>query len=169
MSEISDIFYDRFNIDEAVHVIYRKLAKERDLSIIQLEDESSLSKKSMKDIDPINFPFSTMKDVFIWSACLGFRSGKRKPITGKRKLIFRWAQLNPQTDIPLLKAIAIADSGDVQVLLNQKEIVTIAEEYANAGIYELRESVLGERDLPLWNLVSMLNQYANHLQKQLEE
>ena len=97
-----------------------------------------------------------MKDVFIWSACLGFRSGRRKPITGKRKMIFRWAQLSPQTDIPLLKAIAIADSGDVQVLLNQNEIVNIAEEYANAGIYELRDSVLEGRDLPLWNLIELL-------------
>lgn len=155
MSEAST-FVDRFNIDETVHVLYRKLAKERDLSNVQVEEESGTLKKPMKDIDPINFPFSTMKDVFIWSACLGFRSGRRKPITGKRKMIFRWAQLSPQTDIPLLKAIAIADSGDVQVLLNQNEIVNIAEEYANAGIYELRDSVLEGRDLPLWNLIELL-------------
>lgn len=155
MTEIST-FIDRFNIDDTVHALYRKLAKERDLSNVQVEDESSVSKKSMKDIDPINFPFSTMKDVFIWSACLGFRSGRRKPITGKRKMIFRWAQLSPQTDIPLLKAIAIANSDNVQVLLNQNEIVTIAEEYANAGIYELRDSVLEGKDLPLWNLIELL-------------
>ena len=39
MSEAST-FVDRFNIDETVHVLYRKLAKERDLSNVQVEEES---------------------------------------------------------------------------------------------------------------------------------
>lgn len=148
---------DGFVIDEAIHEVYRKLTKERDLSATQIDDESRAAKKSTKDIDPVSFPFSTMKDVFIWAACLGFKSGRRKPIIGKRKLIFRWAQLNQQTDIYILKAISIADTGNAQVLLNQNDIVTIAEEYANAGIYELRESVLEGKDSPLWNLVSLLS------------
>jgi len=57
----------------------------------------------------------------------------------------------------MLKALAIADSGDVDVLLSQDEILIIAEEYANVGIHELRASVLDEYGRPLWNLVSLLN------------
>ncbi len=157
MSEIPPL-REGFVIDESVHEVYRKLAKDKDSVATQLDDESSASRKSTRDIDPVSIPFSTMKDVFIWAACIGFQSGRRKPITGKRRLIFRWAQCTPQVDVPILKAIAIAESSDVSVLLNTNEIMTIAEEYANAGIYELRDSVLEGKDLPLWNLVDVIFQ-----------
>lgn len=127
---------DTVVIDESVHDIYRQLTEGN---------------------DPVSVPFRTMKDVFMWAACLGRRLGERRPLTGKRVTIFRWAQFTPQTDIHLLKALAIADSGDVSVLLNQDEILTVVEEYANAGIYEVESSVLDEYGQPLWNLVALLN------------
>lgn len=127
---------DTVAIAEAVHEIYRQLTEGN---------------------DPVSVPFRTMKDVFMWAACLGYRRGERRPLTGKRVTIFRWAQFTPQIDVPILKALAIADSGDINVLLNQDEILTIAEEYANAGIHELRVSVLEEYGQPLWNLVAMLS------------
>jgi len=126
---------DAVAVDEAIHEIYRQLTEGN---------------------DPVSVPFRTMKDVFMWAACLGYRHGERRPLTGKRVTIFRWAQFTPQVDVPLLKALAIADSGDVNVLLSEDEILTIAEEYANAGIHELRASVLGEYGQPLWNLVGLL-------------
>jgi dnd system-associated protein 4 len=127
---------DTVAIDEAVHEVYQKLTEGN---------------------DPVDAPFRTMKDVFMWAASLGYQRGERRPLTGKRVTIFRWAQFLPQTDIPLLKALAIADSGDVNVLLKQDDILTIAEEYANAGIHELQTSVLDEFGQPLWNLVGLLN------------
>jgi dnd system-associated protein 4 len=127
---------DTVAIDEAVHEIYKQLTEGG---------------------DPVSVPFRTMKDVFMWAACLGYRRGERRPLTGKRVTIFRWAQFAPQVDIPLLKALAIADSGDVNVLLSQDEILAIAEEYANAGIHELRASILDEYGQPLWNLVGTLS------------
>ena len=105
--------------------------------------------------DPVNAPFRTMKDVFMWAACLGYQMDERLPLTGKRVTIFRWAQFTPQTDVPLLKALAIADSGGVDVLLSQEEILAIAEEYANAGIHQLRSDMLDEYGQALWNLVGM--------------
>ncbi len=125
---------DTVAIDEAVHEVYQKLTEGN---------------------DPVDVPFRTMKDVFMWAASLGYQRGERRPLTGKRVTIFRWAQFSPQTDIPLLKALAIADSGDVNVLLKQDDILTIAEEYANAGIHELRTRVLDEFGQPLWNLVEL--------------
>jgi len=127
---------DTVVIDEAVHEIYKQLTEGN---------------------DPANVPFRTMKDVFMWAACLGYRRGERRPLTGKRVTIFRWAQFSPQIDIPILKALAIADTGDINVLLNQDEVLTIAEEYANAGIHELRAGVLDQYGQPLWNLVAMLS------------
>ena len=127
---------DTVSIDESVHDIYKQLTEGG---------------------DPVCVPFRTMKDVFMWATCLGFELGERRPLTGKRVTIFRWAQFTPQTDVPLLKALAIADGNDVNVLLSQDEILTIAEEYANAGILELRASVLDEYEQPLWNLVAVLS------------
>lgn len=149
---------DGFAIDESTHDIYRKLAKEKDIASSQAEAEEQNTKKTIKDSDSLSVPFSTMKDVFMWAACIGFQLGMRKEIVGKRRMIFRWAQFSQQTDIPILKAIAIADRGDVSVLLNPNEMMKIAEEYANAGIRELRSIVLEGNDLPLWNLVNMLHQ-----------
>ena len=91
----------------------------------------------------------------MWAAVLGYRNGERRPITGKKVTVFRWAQFSSQTDVPLLKALAIASSEDVEVLLKQDNILDIAEEYANAGIHELRTSVLDEYGQPLWNLLSL--------------
>jgi dnd system-associated protein 4 len=128
----SDTSRDTVAIDESVHEIYKQLT------------EGS---------DPVSVPFRTMKDVFMWAAFLGYRKSGRRSLTGKRITIFRWAQFIEQVDIPLLKALAIADQSGVEVILNQNDILTIAEEYANAGIHELRASILDEPGQPLWNLV----------------
>lgn len=123
-------------IDEAAHDIYK-----------QLTEGSNL----------LSAPFRTMKDVFMWAVCLGVQQNKRRPLTGKKITIFRWTQFESQTDMPLLKAIAIADGGDVGVLLKRNDILTIAEEYANAGIFDLRDIMMEGKDLPLWNLVGLLD------------
>jgi dnd system-associated protein 4 len=134
MSE-TQVSRDTVGIDEAVHDIYKQLTEGN---------------------DPVVVPFRTMKDVFMWAACLGHQIGERRPLIGKRVTIFRWAQFTPQTDVHLLKALAIADSRDVNVLLSQDEILTIAEEYANAGIHELRTSLLEEYGQPVWNLIEII-------------
>jgi dnd system-associated protein 4 len=130
----SDASRDTVAIDESVHEIYKQLTEGN---------------------DPVSVPFRTMKDVFMWAAMLGYRKGGRRSLTGKRTVIFRWTQFIEQVDIPLLKALAIVDSEDVNVIANQNEILSIAEEYANAGIHELRASVVNEPGQPLWNLVRL--------------
>ena len=136
MSELTDQ-RDTVNIDEGVHDVYRRLTEGN---------------------DPVNAPFRTMKDVFMWAAVLGYKNRARRPVAGKRVTIFRWAQFSEQTDVPILRALAIADSGDVESLRGQDDILTIAEEYANAGIHALRASILDEHGQSLWNLVSVLRE-----------
>ena len=92
------IVRDTVHIDDSVHDIYKRLTEGN---------------------DPVDVPFQTMKDLFMWAASLGYQQGERKPIRSKRTTIFRWAQFSSQTDIPLIKAMAIADSGDVEVLMRQ--------------------------------------------------
>ena len=126
---------DTVNIDESLHEIYQQLTE---------------------GADPISVPFRTMKDVFMWAVSLGFQRGERRPLSGKRVTIFRWAQFTSQADIPLLKAVALADRSEVDILLEHEEILSIAEEYANAGIHDLRTSVLDDYSQPLWNLTNLI-------------
>jgi len=126
---------DTVSIDESVHYIYKELTD---------------------GTDPVTVPFKTMKDVFMWAASLGNKRGERRPIAGKKLTIFRWAQFSSQTDIPVVKAISLADGDDINVLLSQDEMLNLVEEYANAGIHDLRTRLFDEHGQPLWNLVQCL-------------
>lgn len=130
-------------------------APSRDTVFIE-EHVHNVYKRLTEGTDPASVPFRTMKDVFMWATTLGAKLGARKPIAGKKVMIFRWAQFSPQTDIPLLKAIAMADTRSVDVLSSQADVIAIAEEYANAGIHDLETRVLAEYGQPLWNLLDVL-------------
>lgn len=122
---------DTVTIDESVHHIYKELTD---------------------GTDPVTVPFKTMKDVFLWAAALGYKRGERRPIAGKKLTIFRWAQFSAQTDIPVVKAISLADGNDINVLLSQDEILNVVEEYANAGIHALFADLRSTGSQPLWKL-----------------
>jgi len=122
----------RVNIEMSVHDLYEQLTK---------------------GTTPHSTPFRTMKDLFMMAACVGFQMKQRRSLTGKKHQPFHYQQLLEQTDIPILKAIAIATTGDIQILADLDSIVSIAEEYANAGIHEIRAHVVAQAGDPLWNLV----------------
>jgi dnd system-associated protein 4 len=126
--------------------------------IIYIEEQwHSLFKQLTETNDVSAAPFRTMKDMFMWSASIGFERGTRKQITGKKVGIFRWAQFSPQVDVPLLKALAIADTGDVAVLQDLEKVLVVVQEYANAGICELQQTLLEEYGQPLQNLIKLLS------------
>jgi dnd system-associated protein 4 len=127
---------DTVTIDDSVHYIYKELTD---------------------GLDPVSVPFKTMKDVFMWAASLGYKRGERRPITGKKQTIFRWAQFSSQTDLPVVKAISLANRNDISVLLSQDEMLNVVEEYANAGIHDLRARLFDEHGQPLWNLINSLS------------
>lgn len=126
---------DTVTIDESVHYIYKELTD---------------------GTDPVTVPFKTMKDVFMWAASLGNKRGERRPIAGKKLTIFRWAQFSSQVDIPVIKAFSLADSDDINVLLSQDEMLNVVEEYANAGIHDLRARLYDEYGQLLQNLVKII-------------
>jgi dnd system-associated protein 4 len=125
---------DRVNIDDSVIAIYKELT-----------DNASVE----------SAPFKTMKDAFVFAACLGFQKGSRKTLPGGKKHTIRMEVLS-ERDVILLRAIAIAETKDVLVLSQLGEVLTIAEEYAYAGIYHAKELLLDQGGRPLWNLVDML-------------
>ncbi len=111
---------------------------------------------SEKKGDSESRPFTTMKDIFMYAVCLGFIRGERRPLSTREQPI-PLTVLSEQVDVPILKAIALATTENVSILLNPAEIVNIAEEYANVGIYDLYEAAIGnELDMPLWNMVEAL-------------
>lgn len=100
-------------------------------------------------------PFTALKDVFMLAMCLGFTKGIRRPLSGRVPNIL-WQTFSLQTDVPVIYAIAIADTGDVAILTENLEFLTIVEEYANEGIRMLEEYLADRRSYPLWSMVQMV-------------
>lgn len=148
-TETEGVRTDRVYIDESVMDIYRDLRGDA---------------KSQ----PEQAPFATYKDIFMLSACLGFRSGGRQSLPAGNKSDIRKTVFT-DSDLALLKAIAIAGTGDVEVLSQPHEVLHIAEEYAQAGIYDLKAYLMEEQGRPLWNLVSLVNQVSGRSSNQQEE
>ncbi len=93
----------------------------------------------------------------MWAVSLGVQAGERRPLSGgNRTQVFRWDQLSQDLDVPVLRAVAIAETGDVEVLRHDDQVLRIAEEYANAGIWEIKEEVVDKAGQPLWNLADLL-------------
>lgn len=128
---------DRVSIEESVHDIYK-----------QLSDRSSQS--------PESAPFFLMKDVFMWAVALGVKKGKRRPLSGNKEQIFRWDQFSQDMDVPALKTIALVETGNAEILLQEDQILRIAEEFANAGIRELKSDLIDQPGEALWNLVNIV-------------
>ena len=128
---------DRIYINESHHEIYKDLTAEK-------EDSPQ--------------PFKTMKDLFLCATLVGYQRGERMPLE-KGIGIFAWAQFSAQEDVPVLRALAIAETGDVNVLANQDELLTIAEEYANGGIVEIQEQVAEMPGSRIANLVGLLQKW----------
>lgn len=138
MSDTDYIRTDRVYIDEAIVDFYRQLRKEA-------------------NSEPEQAPFDTFKDLFMFATCLGFQNGHRaKPRKGGNGGEVP-VKVFTEDDLAILKAIAIAETGDVEVLTRFSEILGIAEEYANTGIHEVKAYVLDEGGRPLWNLIDLLH------------
>lgn len=134
MTEPTGSRSERVSIDDTVLPIYKTLTDSSDAE---------------------QAPFKTMKDVFMLAVIIGYRQGTRRPVPTGAKTTIR-KEVFSENDIHLLKAIAIATTGNVEVLLHQGDILTIAEEYAQAGIHEVKAELLDQVGRPLWNVVGLL-------------
>lgn len=130
---------DMVYVEESVHGIYKQLTEGGDATTA---------------------PFVSMRDLFLLAACEGFRVGERRPLADKRAGIIRWWQFKPQTELSILKAIAVAGNGDASILQEHEQLISAIEEYANAGIRQIDHILLQEDGKqPLWNLVKWLNNH----------
>ncbi len=99
-------------------------------------------------------PFKSLKDAFLMAVCLGVKTGRRIPLKQRHELALL-TYFNDHQDMAVFRAIAIAESGNVEILAEQNQVLTIAEEYANAGFEELRRTAWGVA-LPLHHMVELL-------------
>ncbi len=136
MNEMDSNRKERVLIDESVIDIYRQLRAEG-------------------DTQPELSPFRSNKDVFMLATCLGFQAGRRSKLPSGGKSDIRQSVFN-ENDLAILKAIAIANTGDVHVLSNTGDVLRIAEEYAHSGIYDLKVYLLEQRGQPLINLIELI-------------
>ena len=79
------------------------------------------------------------KDLFIMAMVVGFREGARVELDRKEGFI-RIEYLNPNEE-SIIKAIAVAEEGGLDILLDKRKVYSIAEEYAAGGIKLLKDKV----------------------------
>jgi len=114
-------------------------------------------------------PFRSMllKDIFLVAMMIGYHKKAREPLKGTFHDLFRASTFNSEEEW-LLKSIAITEKRNLDVLLdeNEKEILKIAEEYANAGILILHDIIFGGTPGdPLKRIESSVKDILNEIQK----
>lgn len=112
---------DRLHMDKTDRDLYHEL------------DEEEMLRSSGKGGE------RNRKEQFLFAMAVGFVNGVKRPLETKEGF-FLAKDLRPD-DEALLKAVALADTGRPEVLLDLYEVFRIAEEYAHAGITLLVEKI----------------------------
>lgn len=132
-----------FNVEEAQADLYRRWAR----------PDSGGSERRI---------FDSISSMFVLASALAFSRATRRPITGNRRDVFRWANLD-DINATLLRSIAMAaPDGGVDVLSDRGKVADIVEEYAAAGV-DLLKAELGEdpsRDRAIEAIARMASEMA---------
>jgi len=106
-----------------------------------------------------DFPFSTMKDLFVVAACMGAKHKLYEELDSRRD-IFSGELFNPKIDVPVLAALAFHRTKDLEVLSDPKQVIEIAQCWANGGIHILIDELLANPGLsPLYNFVELIQEH----------
>jgi len=86
-------------------------------------------------------PFEGKKliDIFMMAMIAGFHEAHKIELDKKEGLIL--LQYVPRKQKTIIKAIAVAEEGNLDILLDKKRVYSIAEEFATGGIKSLKEKV----------------------------
>ena len=81
-------------------------------------------------------PFKGMelKKIFLYSVAIGYYKNKRSPLEKPLHDLFQAARTLTPEEEWFIKSIAIKTAGDLSILSNERKVLNIAEEFANAGI-----------------------------------
>lgn len=107
-------------------------------------DRLNIRKSDRKDYDRLlekDSPFAGKenKDLFMMALIIGFHEETRVKLDRKEGF-FSLYHLNDKEN-SIIKAIAVAEEGDLNILLDKKKVYSIVEEYAAGGIKLLKDKV----------------------------
>lgn len=105
--------------------------------------------------NPDDYPFQTMKDVFMLAACLGAKHNAYEPIAASKD-IFNSDVFDEKADIPVIAAIAFKRQQSLEILGKDREMLDLVQDYANGGIAYVREQIINNPGRPLDNLISLI-------------
>lgn len=100
-----------------------------------------------------DFPFETKKDLFVLAACVGAKIGSYNESFHERHNAFNGETFNAKIDVPILLTLAYKKDKNVDVLLEPKRALEIAQGWANGGINEVYNAILNNPGRPLFNYV----------------
>jgi hypothetical protein len=114
------------------------MTEKKKVAIIYIDkkDTDSFDKLRQK---PSPFANGQNKDIFLAALVVGYHEGVKLPLQSKEGY-FRTEYLKDE-EKALIKSIAVATTGDLNILLDEQKIYSIAEEYATGGISLLRDKV----------------------------
>lgn len=101
------------------------------------------------------FPFETMKDLFILAACVGAKYDKFIPIK-QNKDIFDSTLFDQRIEVPLLFSLAYYKTKDIDVLLDSRQVLDIAQSWANGGIHIIEDAIFNQPGGHLFNLSNFI-------------
>ena len=125
------------------------------------EEQHALFKQWADSANRESQLFPSMTSMFIYAVSLGFAAGSIRPIKGRRVDVIRWLQLSDQIDIPVIEAVAVAHTGDIEVLGDRERILEIAEHCATGGVDILRMQLIGNRERNLETLAKLALEYGS--------
>jgi hypothetical protein len=108
-------------------------------------DRIYVGRKDLKDFRDLvkekHSPFadSQNKDIFLAAMIVGYHESGRIPL-GSKEGFFREEYLSDE-ERALIRAVAVSTEGDLNVLLDEQKVYSIAEEYATGGIALLKAKV----------------------------
>jgi len=113
--------------------------KIRDRLFINRRDREDYERLKRRDSP---FAGKENKELFMLALVAGYVDGNRIPLKDRDGFV-RLEYLNDR-EKSIIKAIAITEEDNLDVLLDEDKVYTIAEEYAASGIKLLKSNVLQE-------------------------
>lgn len=83
-----------------------------------------------------------LRNLFLFALGYGRQKAGRTELEGESHALFGRVQLSDE-QLWILKSVAVKESRDPNVLRDERQVYTIAQEYANSGIEKLHGKVFG--------------------------
>lgn len=108
-------------------IIYIKKSDKKDFERL-LEKDSPFGKKDNKHL-------------FLMAMAVGFKNGVKRKLTDRDPPGYTRTEYLSDKEKALIRAIAVHDAKNLEVLMDKKRVYLIAEEYAAGGIKILKDEV----------------------------